>query len=494
MAPSSSLLVECFERVCKEQRSRVAIYALSENRAISFDEVWRDLAHFRQALRAAHLPARSFIVSLVGNRAGFVPALAATLDHGAALIPLDPGSVLGEVWKLVEQFGASAVIAPATTEVPAVESLIALPSGLALFRIGSSSHGAGIASAAVIKLTSGSEGRPKAVVYSEANLAADGRHIIEAMAIGPEDVNLAAIPLSHSYGLGNLVMPLILQGSALVLRESFAPTRLFDDVGQCGVTVVPGVPFLFDYMRKNLVAQKVPNSLRLLITAGATIHYETVEEVRRMFGLKIHSFYGTSETGGIAYDDSETVENPLPVGHCLPGTTVTLLPMDGAADGEGRVHVCGDAVASGYVECVEPTEHAAFRDGGFLTGDIGYFNSRRQLVLTGRVSRFVNVAGRKIHPDEVERVLLQMPQIVTARVIGLPCEKRGEMLVACIVPAPHLRVSTVAIRKHCSSHLPPYKIPREYLFVDALPIDSRGKTDHRALEALATRQIGGARR
>lgn len=489
-----SLFVEHFARVRTDQRSRVAIHALSENRTLSFDDVWLDFNAFHEAFRAAALPRRSAVVSLLGNRASFVPVLLAAIEHGAVLIPLDAGTAPAEVHQLVEQFGAAAIIAPEATELPWAEPGVALPCGLGLFRTPSTAHTPDVRDASIFKLTSGSTGKPKAIVCSEANLIADGRHIVEAMGISPHDVNMAAIPLSHSYGLGNLVMPLILQGSSLVLRESFLPARFLDDVERCGATVFPGVPFMFEYLRQHLAGERLPASLRLLLTAGASIQYGTVDDVRRIFGLKIHSFYGTSETGGIAYDDSDAVLDSLPVGHCLPDTSVTIWPVEGADEDDGRVHVRSDAVAAGYAGSTEPEESAAFCDGGFLTGDLGHFDADGRLILTGRLSPFLNVAGRKVHPDEVERVLLQMPQIAMARVVGLPCDTRGEMLVACVVTTPDHHVTATSIRRHCSQRLSSYKIPRQYVFLDHIPLDQRGKTDRRTLEALAASRIAGVER
>jgi len=479
-----SVLVEHFARVKRDRSSDVAICALSEDRVLRFEEVWEDFLAFYRVLGTAGLRPGSAIVSLVGNSAAFVSTLLAVLEHGGIVIPVDTGSTAAEAIRLIDQFSADAAIAPAATRFSRPAGITPLPHNLALFRF-RSSWSSGVHEGAVFKLTSGSVGAPKAVSSSEINLVADGNHIIEAMGIGPQDINLAMIPLSHSYGIGNLVVPLLLQGSTFVSRQSFAPHQLFDDVTRHRITVFPAVPFIFDYLRRHFSDRRFPSSLRLTVTAGASIQYETVAEFRRIFGLKIHSFYGTSETGGIAYDDSESIEHPLRVGRALPGTTITLRPWDASC---GRVHVRGDAVAASYAPG-SAEDDATFCEQGFLTGDLGYFVGD-ELVLAGRLPRFVNVAGRKVQPDEVERVLLEIPEIANVCVLGLPCDKRGEMLVAVIVPEQRQYVSPAAIRTYCSGRLSSHKIPRQYAFVDTLPVDSRGKTDLRAIESLFAQQLG----
>ena len=480
MSARRSLLVERFERVCRDRASRVALHAPSEYRTVAFDELWRNREVHRRSLGAAGLAPRSAVVSLVGNRIGLLPFLIAARELDLVPVPVDAVPTAFELGRLLRAFEPSAVVAPAGAVVATMTEAAPLPDGLALFR---PPPGAGepVAHAAdLFKLTSGSGGVSKAVACREANLIADGEHIVEAMGIRPDDVNLAAIPLSHSYGLGNLVMPLLLQGTAAVLRQSFVPDQFLADVAQHAVSVFPGVPFMYDHLLQRLDGQRFPASLRLLMTAGARIRLETVTGFGRTFGLKVHSFYGTSETGGIAFDDAAAIDDGLPVGRPLPGTTVTLRAV---GPGDGLVHVRGEAVADGYAAGEAATD-TGFVDGGFLTGDVGHF-AGGLLYLTGRRSGFLNVAGRKVDPEEIENVLLELPEVAAARVLGIASDTRGEAVVACLVPAPGASIGVAGIREHCSRRLSPYKIPRRFVVTAALPVGPRGKIDRQALEALA---------
>ena len=153
------------------------------------------------------------------------------------------------------------------------------------------------------------------------------------------------------------------------------------------------------------------------------------------------------------------------------------------------MHVASTGVAGGYVG--ERSEE--FFDGGFLTGDYGAFDGCGRLTLTGRVSSFINVAGKKVQPAEVEDVLRQMPGVCDVRVMGAPDTQRGEQVVACLVAhagaaAP---VSTLAVRRFCSARLAAYKIPRTVILLDAIPLTPRGKTDRRALEERVRATIAG---
>jgi acyl-CoA synthetase (AMP-forming)/AMP-acid ligase II len=174
----------------------------------------------------------------------------------------------------------------------------------------------------------------------------------------------------------------------------------------------------------------------------------------------------------------------------MPETEVSLRRDDPAPPGEARVYVRGNAVAARYVESHDGGAASAFVDGGFLTGDLGEWDDQGRLYLTGRVSSFVNVAGRKVNPKEAEAVILEMPEVADAKVLGFPCERRGQKLVAFIVPRSS-RLSSVQVRIYCAEKLTPYKIPRDLILLDSLPLTARGKVDRQVLEELARSRVPG---
>ena len=137
--------------------------------------------------------------------------------------------------------------------------------------------------------------------------------------------------------------------------------------------------------------------------------------------------------------------------------------------------------------CEALVERSGKPDMVFLTGDLGSFDADGRLVLVGRVSGFVNVAGRKVHPDEVEHVHRQMPEVADVRVVGAPDSQRGQVLVACVVPRGFVRPLT--LRNFCAQRLSPHKVPRAFIYLDAIPLDGRGKTDRRAIEALVSQHL-----
>jgi long-chain acyl-CoA synthetase len=475
-----SELVELFARVQRDHPHRVVLPAALPARGLTARQVWTDASDLAAVLARAGVDAGSLVAVSTGNDPSTFAAWLACRLCGAALIPLDRSSAPTERADIMTAFGpAVALVRLADTDRgEVVGGLRVVP-----FDILGQAH-RDYPGAAVLKLTSGTSGRPKATFTTEAQALADARHIVEGMGIAPDDVQLGAIPLSHSYGIGNLVLPLLMQGTGLVLRNSFVPHQVADDARTFGARVLCGVPFMFEHFVTHPPSGGWPDTLRWLISAGAPLDTRTQTQFRQAFDTRIHSFYGTSETGGIAFDASDDESTEATVGSALPGVSITLRPVESDDDEVGRVSVESDAVASGYAGLGVAEE---FR-GAFLTEDLGRFNRRGQLVLTGRLSGFINVAGRKVQPDEVERVLRAMPGIAAALVVGLDDRERGQQLVACLVPS-GAPPTLFGVRRHCAQSLAPHKVPRSVIILDALPLTERGKPDREALRRMAAGRI-----
>ena len=329
---------------------------------------------------------------------------------------------------------------------------------------------------ALIKLTSGSTGRVKGIAVGAAHLLADGQQIVEGMGIRQDDVNLGVIPLAHSYGLGNLMMPLVLQGTPLLLLGEAHPTILARALSRPEPCVFPGVPALYDLLLQLPEAGVAPGGLRLCLSAGAPLRPTTARAFRQRTGLPIRAFYGASECGGISYDASPSgamAESEGCVGTPLPRVEVRL------EGGERRVQIRSAAVAFGYHPSGRTAGEGEFIDGWFKTGDIGRFDEAGGLHLSGRIGALINVAGRKVNPREVEAALLSMPEIGDAAVLGVPDAARGEALVACLVSRERLSRETVLSRLR--AELAEHKLPRRLIFLPEIPRNARGKIDRRAL-------------
>lgn len=316
----------------------------------------------------------------------------------------------------------------------------------------------------LVKLTSGSTGNPRPLPFTDLEMLADGQNICSAMGIRPDDINLGLIPWGHSYGLGNLIVPLLSQGTPIVAGVSPLPHAIAAACEQWKPTVFPAVPAILESLVESGATKTQLQSLRTVITAGAPISNEVAEKFYGQFGHKVHNFYGSSETGGIAYD---------PTGErAMSGEGIgPPLPMVELAFGLHRRFV----VSSPAVYSVGNR-----RPGYHRMPDLAHLAADGVLVLEGRTGRFVKIAGRRLNLVEVERMMTQLTEVKIRSALVLPHPTRKDALAAAIV-SDH---SAAEVRAALRNHLASWKIPKKVIILSNLPLTLRGKTDTRALQNL----------
>ncbi|MEA2345277.1 MAG: long-chain acyl-CoA synthetase, partial [Thermoanaerobaculia bacterium] len=326
------------------------------------------------------------------------------------------------------------------------------------------------AGARLIKLTSGSTGMPKGIVATEANLLADCINICATMEIRPDDINLGAIPMSHSYGFSNLVTPLLVQGTAVVISNDYLPQSVVTLCNRFSCTVAPLIPMVFDHLIT--AGDGEFETVRTFLSAGAPLTPVVSRKFRERFGIPIHTFYGCSECGGITYDREGAAVERSTVGRAMENVSLTSK--------RGRLIVRGDNVALGYLH--DATTFQPFDDGVFVTDDLVDVRENGEIAITGRASELINTAGKKVNPREVEQVLLQIDGVREAKVYGEPAGARGDVVAAAVVADPD--ITREQIRAFCLAHLSPHKVPRIVKLIESIPVDERGKVKRAALAAL----------
>ena len=314
----------------------------------------------------------------------------------------------------------------------------------------------------LIKLTSGTTGRPRALVFTAGQMLADGRQVTSTMGIGPRDLNYATIPLGHSYGLGNLTLPLIAQGVPLVCGTAPLPHAIAADFLRWRPTVFPSVPAVWRALAASNVALK---SLRLGISAGAPLPPEVARDFAARFGRRLHSFYGSSETGGIAYDATGAATLKGGVGRALHGVKLAVRPRHPLQVSSAAVLTHGNRRRVG-------------RRGAWVMPDLVSKDARGQLTLLGRRGNAVKIAGRRVNLAEVA-ARLRSRRGVRDVWVGV---KAGPEPVLVAVVATARRAED--LRADLFTDTAGWKVPKKLVVVPALPVTARGKADLRALQAL----------
>ena len=322
----------------------------------------------------------------------------------------------------------------------------------------------------LLKATSGTTAEPRLIRFRSEQLLADCDNICTTMGITEDDRNFAVIPVSHSYGFSNLITPLIARGISIVLSSDPLPRAILDDLERSGATVFPGMPVFYQAFCE---LEKVPSlkRLRLCISAGAPLPLEVARKFHEKFQRPIHSFYGSSECGGICYDRNGMAFEEGLVGEPMDG--VTLEVLEPAAE-SSQVQVKSKAVGDGYFP--QPNEEKL--GTGFFIPDDLLRKSDRGFRIVGRVSDLINVAGKKVNPAEVEAELLHCAGVKQAVVFGRQSALRNEEVVACVV-APGL--DELKIREFFRQRLRAWQAPKRIFLVNQIPVNERGKTNRREL-------------
>lgn len=341
---------------------------------------------------------------------------------------------------------------------------------------------------ALLLYTGGTTGRGKGVRLSHRNILSNALQLARVMQASADDVYLHVAPMFHSTDLKSTVVSLF--GGGHVYLPDFSAEGVLRAAERHGVTILSLVPTMVARVLDDArPADFALTALRLISYGSSPMDEGVLSRAMEAFPrVGFHQCYGLTETSPfVAVLDEETHRRAVggsrpgllrAAGRPLPGTELRFLDEAGhetAPGVEGEIAVRGPQVASGYLNRPEE-EEAAWRDGWFLTGDIGRLDEDGLLHVLGRKKEIVITGGENVYTREVEAVLLQHPQVAEAAVVGVPDERFGEALLAVLVPtAAAPPPAPDALIAFCRARLGGFKIPRQYRFVAELPRTPLGK-------------------
>lgn len=342
---------------------------------------------------------------------------------------------------------------------------------------------------AMIVYTSGSTGEPKGALLRHAGLVRLG--LVESRMWDLErPVVLCNLPINHIGCVGDLCGVPLVSGGTVVLREAFDAEQVLDDVAAFGITALFQVPTQLQRIAA-LPGFDSPrlNTLRMVGWGGSALPQDTLARFRAR-GCTLMSTYGLTEaTFSVTYTDPDASDEVLlnTVGRPDPEIDVRLLGEDGTwldgNTGEGEVCLRHPATMAGYLNRPEATAGAYTPDGWLRTGDIGRLRPDGNLVLIGRRSEMFKSGGYNVYPREVELVLESHDAVAAAAVVARPDPEFQEVGVAFVQPRPGATADAATLRAWATDHLARYKVPKEFVVLDQLPLLPVGKVDKAGLRA-----------
>lgn len=329
---------------------------------------------------------------------------------------------------------------------------------------------------ALLAFTSGTTGSPKAVPLTHGEVLASIRAAMRAWDWSSTDTLVHALPLFHQHGLSGVHASLVAGSSAAIL-SSFDPERLMQTIAREGGTVMFGVPSVYQRLLALDAAALAPvRRLRLATSGSAPLPVELAGELVERTGIVPLERYGLTETGLNLSNPYAGERVAGTVGTPLPGVEVILRDQTGApvaTGASGEITLRGPQIFSGYLDDPESTEAAFWSGGWFRTGDLGQWDERGRLRITGRLKELIITGGMNVVPQEVERVIESFPGVDSAAVAGIPSQRWGEEVAAWVVSSGS--ISPEDLIAFTREHLAAYKCPKRVYVVDELPRNAMGK-------------------
>lgn len=301
---------------------------------------------------------------------------------------------------------------------------------------------------------------------------------------------MLSLPLYHVYPQVAVMSCAFIRRSPVVLIPDPRNIELLiDTIRHLEVGVLPGVPTLFNALAAHPLLREQPEalrSIRLAISAAASLHLDTKQRFEELTGATIIEAYGLTE--GLVSPVCTPVNGrwkPGSVGLPLPDIEVRIVDADEGYEelpaGEaGEIVIRSPQLMTGYWREPEETE-AILRDGWLYTGDLGYLDSEGYLYIIDRKKDVIKPSGFQVWPREVEEVIAMHPAVLETGVAGVPDDYQGEAVKAWVVLRSGAELDAEALQAHCREKLTAYKIPKHIEFCDLLPKSAVGKVLRRVL-------------
>jgi long-chain acyl-CoA synthetase len=418
----------------------------------------------------------------------FVVAVFGILQAGAVVVPINNFLKPAEVGYILNDAGIDVLISDAELSVHFPALLTQRPSLKFLpveeFAPDIAIHSSPIANCgrsepdlAVIIYTSGTTGKPKGAMLSHGNLLHNVDSCRRVLETVTEDCFAVLLPMFHSYMMTvGILLPFTVGGSIVLVKSLHPPRALWQEIFSRRATILPAVPTFY----RLLVGAQLPTPLpiRIFISGSAPLPLVVLREFEEKFKVPLIEGYGLSEASPVVSKNPlHGVRKAGSIGLPIPNVEMSVQDDTGkmlGAGETGEICVRGGNVMLGYWN--QPAETAkAMRDDWLLTGDMGYRDADGYYYITDRKKDMLIVNGINVYPREIEEVIYQFSGVKEAAVIGVPDARRGEQGLAFVAAAEGQTLDEKALLEFIRDRLADFKVPKQIIFLPALPRNATGK-------------------
>lgn len=494
-------LAQLVERRAASSPGGVFVLGARGDRIVTFAALAAAAQRWRGVLDGLGLPAGSTVGLAIADPVDFALVFLATVAAGRTAAPLDARATADEFAGSFARVAPRVIVAdreapgglgadaPGWAVMPpggfelATPAVDALRRGVVAGAPEPDRTGCGERAGGVVLATSGTTGRAKVVWLDEGRLLHTAAAVARAHGLSPSDRGFNPLPLFHINAEVVGVLATLVAGASLVLDEGFHRTAFWSLMARHRVTWINAVPAVLARLTTLEEGEAVPAGIRFARSASAPLPVPVLEQFEAATGVPVVETYGMTEAA------SQITANPL-YGVRKPGSVGVPVASEvrvvGDESAAGRVLVRGPGVIAGYAS--HGHDDRVSPEGWLETGDLGYLDEDGYLYLVGRADDVINRGGEKVHPKEIEDVVLAEQGVAAAVVVGWAHVALGHVPVAYLVPEHagtlcHEEIECLVdrVRDRCMRTLSRAKRPAAYHVVASIPLGATGKVRRRAV-------------
>jgi len=439
-----------------------------------------EVSEAASGLRARGVAAGSLVAWLGLNTPQMLATLLASARLGAVFLPLNTRLAAAELGAIVRHAGATHLLASPESEA-AARAVRAAAGELAGKPV------AGLEPDDLLLVyTSGTTGQPRGALHTQAGMAANIAAAIDAQGLDARDRVLAVLPLFHVGGLCIQVLPALAAGAVVRLHPRFDPSAWLQDVAAWRATTSLLVPATLRAVVEHLQWREADLSSLRFVNSGSQIVPLALIRAFHARGVPVAQVYGSTETGPVTVvlQPGDAMAHEGQAGRPALGVEVRLVD-DGGAEvaegGVGEIAVRAPNLLRAYHRDEGPPPFDA--GGWFRTGDLARRDAAGWIEVVGRSKELIISGGENIHPADIENLVLELPEVAEAAVVGLPDERGGGVPVLAVVAREGRTVDFPALQALLDARLARFKHPRRVAVLDALPRTALGKVQRAPLQA-----------
>lgn len=473
-----------FETLAQSARTwpeRVAM--IDAGGPLDYRTLWREVEALRAQLdRLGVRPGQGLGVRARNGRAFVIGALAA-LGCGAVIMPIHHQMKPDELGEMLTQAPLCAILDDGSGAAQPDTVALANPggNGLRFTRIANAQPplAPGIADAAFVRFTSGTTGAAKGVVLTHRDVLERTRAANAGLGLTHADKILWVLPMAYHFYVSIILYLEV--GATVIVSADYLAGSLIETAAKHAATFLYITPMHVRMLNSDQSGRSLPPSLQRVMSVSAKLHPQSALDFLAKYHVPVAQGYGIIEVGLPIQNIAEAAEHPEAIGRPVEGFEAKIVgeSMQIQPEGEtGQLALRGPGMFSGYLNPPR-TRAEVLHEGWFLTGDLAHRDGGGRIVLDGRTTSVIHVAGHKVFPEEVAAVLEHHPAVLRSRVCARPHPQMGEAIHADVQLRPGQPGATAEdILAFCRRRLSSQKVPATLDIVPEIGTTSSGKVRH----------------